>query len=175
MANLTVNTVKTSLPVAQTTSAPVKAAPQQTEAPSRLAADVVEKTSVKKGVVPTLKGAGAGLIGGGLAAALPITLLAVAAKGSSGDGGGALVTIVLGMSAAAVGATSGALSGAVVANSTADKGKGALIGAGVGAVAGAATLGLMSKGNVGTMVLGGVAGALMGAAGGFAGSMVAKH
>src|SRR5687767_1398615 len=104
-------------------SKPVAPAPQQADAPSRLAQDVVKKTEIQKGIVPTLKGAGAGLVGGALAAGIPITLVAIAAKGGSGDGGGALVAFVVGVSAAAVGATSGAVSGAVVANQTASKGK----------------------------------------------------
>lgn len=156
-------------------NAPVAKQAPQTQTPaetSRLAQDVVQNTQVKRGVVPTLKGAGAGLVGGAVAAGIPVGLLALAAKGS---GEGAIVAFTLGAAAVVVGGTAGTLSGAVTANSTTSKGKGALIGAGVGAAAGAAALGLMSKGNVGSMVIGGVAGAFMGAAGGFAGSLVAKH
>lgn len=146
----------------------------QTSETQGLAKDLNETRSLKRGLVPTLKGAGAGLVGGAAAVALPVGLFTVAVTSSSRDGAGVLVAGVVGIAAAAIGGATGTLAGAVAANTTDSKGKGALLGAGLGAVAGAAAMGIKGKGNVAGMVLGGVAGAIAGAGGGYAGSMVAK-
>lgn len=173
--NITVTHGVPVVTVPKSETAPIAApkAEVRTEAPARLAQDVVKTGKIDKGIVPTLKGAGAGFAGGALAAGVPIGLLALGAK-SGVNGEGAIVFVMLGAAAAVVGATSGTLAGAVAANSTTSKGKGALIGAGVGALTGAGALGVWSKGNTGSMVVGAVAGAVIGAAGGFAGSLVAK-
>jgi hypothetical protein len=134
-----------------------------------------EVVNMERGIIPTLKGAGAGAFGGGLIAGLPL-LLAVLIGGS---GEGAAWGVLFAISAAAIGASVGAVAGGVTANTTASKSEGARLGAGVGAATGAIGIAALSiPGNfLDVSLLVGVAalGAVAGAAAGFSGSVVAKH
>lgn len=139
---------------------------------SSLAADIQATGQVKRGVVPSLKGAQAGLLKTGLAVALPATALAVMI--SPRHSGQALK--FAGVMALGGGAI-GAVGGATAANFTLSKGQGALMGAGTGAVAGAVLLtstGVFTK-DLGGMLAGAAIGSVLGAIGGYAGAKVAEE
>jgi hypothetical protein len=136
-----------------------------------------EVVNMERGIIPTLKGAGAGALGGGLIAGVPLLLLAVFFGGS---GEGAAWGVLFAISAAAIGASVGAVAGGVTANTTTSKGEGAKLGAGVGAATGAIGMVALSMKpghffDVSLLVGVAALGAVAGAAAGFSGSVVAKH
>ncbi|PIQ29145.1 hypothetical protein COW36_17865 [bacterium (Candidatus Blackallbacteria) CG17_big_fil_post_rev_8_21_14_2_50_48_46] len=156
-----------------------KAAPQQTAPVTEnkaLLKDSNDITELKRGMVPTLKGAGAGALGGAMAAGVPLALMAL---GSHGEGKGWAQLFAL--AGAMGGAVTGGLAGGVAANTTESKLKGAAVGAGVGALVGGLALAgkNLSSGNikdaVAVGVLGAVVGGVTGAAGGLAGAMTASR
>lgn len=157
-----------------------KAAPQQPTAPAAetkgLATDSNDIVEIKRGFVPTLKGAGAGALGGAVAAGVPLLLLAA---GSHGEGAGWAQLFAI--AGALGGGVSGGIAGGVAANSTDSKLKGAAIGAGVGALVGGVALASknLMTGNLKEAltvgIVGAVVGGVTGAAGGFAGSMTATR
>ncbi|MGE3728627.1 MAG: hypothetical protein AB7I41_23960 [Candidatus Sericytochromatia bacterium] len=144
--------------------------PARETTPSSLdSADVVE---IKKGILPSLKGAGAGALTAG---GSTLAIFTVLSGGKPFAGSGGLVSGPLTI-AAAVG---GAFGGAVSANYTESKSKGALIGGLAGASVGAAAMALLSiKDGPASMLQGALTGALAGgisgAAGGVGGALVAK-
>ena len=135
----------------------------------------MRKRKLRIRIIRTLTGTGAGALGGGLIAALPLVLLSMGSKGE-GAAWGVLFAIIAGV----IGASVGAVAGGVTANITTSKGGSASLGALVGAVTGAIVLLALSM-KPGTYfdvsLLVGVAalGAMAGAAAGFWGSVVAKH
>lgn len=133
-------------------------APEQA---SSLEKDLV---SVQRGVLPTLKGAGAGGLGAGA------TAVALFAATGGFKGEGAIVAVPLSLGAA----IGGAMGGATSANVTTSKWKGALAGAVGGAVGAGAWMGLSSK-NLGAAASGALIGGITGAVGGVFGAMVAKN
>lgn len=176
MSNLTINhstpiQLNTNTPAARPAAAAAPAA--EAAKASSLANDVVK---IQSGVGPSLKGAGVGLLAGGVLGGGGAALMFKAANGA-GEGG--IVLAILGLGVGAAGAVGGAAGGALAANKTDSKLKGAGYGALGGAVAGAVGGAALSlKGgqlNVGTMALTAAAGAAFGAVGGVAGSFVAKH
>ncbi|MBF2052033.1 MAG: hypothetical protein IGS03_01045 [Candidatus Sericytochromatia bacterium] len=142
------------------TQQPTAAAPQ-----SSLAQDVVQQSEIKKGLVPTLKGGGAGLLAGGVTGIGAV----IAIDKATNMGSGALALLGIPM----VGAPAAAVAGSVTVNLTNSKSKGALIGAGIGSVTalgvGAATGGL--RGIIGPAL---TIGTLFGALGGATGAAFAK-
>ncbi len=131
-----------------------------------------DSVSIRKGAMPSLKGAGIGaLAAGGASAAYFAAEKAIA--------GPAFIDFSPYITAAA--AAGGAVGGLTAANTTDSKAKGALVGAGAGALAGAAT-GVAFSAKDGDLVIGlasaaigGVIGAVSGAMGGAAGAMVAEQ
>lgn len=173
MSNLTVNQNVPAL-VMNSVSARPAAEKTQTETVNKSSALANDVVKIQKGLVPSLKGAGAGALAGGLIAGVPLALVAA---GSSGSGsGGALIVAVAG---AAGGAAFGAVSGAVAANSTQSKGLGALIGAATGAATGALImtgLGLKSgRIEAAPILITAALGAVAGAASGYSGAAIAKQ
>ncbi len=129
-----------------------------------LSADQVQ---IKKGVLPTFKGAGAGALAGGLGAGVAAAVLMAPAFFSGGEGPAwAALGVVMG---AAIGTIPGAVIGGTTANVTNNKIKATAVGALTGAAAGAVLGGI--KGNI---VFSTVIGAGAGAASGFTGALVAK-
>jgi hypothetical protein len=110
--------------------------------------------SVKKGILPTFKGASAGLAAGAIGAGA-VSAIALKAAGGA-DGWGGLVVLL----AAAAGAGGGAVIGGATANFTDNK----LIGTAAGAVVGAAAMGLYTK-NISGAIVGAVGGGLAGLVG----------
>lgn len=157
-----------------------KAVPQQPAAPAvekkGLATDSNDIIEIKRGFVPTLKGAGAGALGGAVAAGIPLMIMAA---GSHGDGAGWAQLFAI--AGALGGGVSGGIAGGVAANSTDSKLKGAAIGAGVGALVGGVALASKNliSGNVKEAITVGIVGAVVGgvtgAAGGLAGAMTATR
>lgn len=123
--------------------------------------------SVKKGIVPTLKGVGIGAAAGGTAtvAALQISMKG---KAFAGEEGLASIPVV------GIGLAAGAIVGGVTANLTNNKTKGTIGGAIAGAAVTAGITAKTSGGNLKAIAIGAGLGALVGAAGGFTGSLVAK-
>lgn len=162
--NLTVNNRIASTPVQQAT--PKKAAVDESKLTiaesSKLGQDTVE---IRKGIFPSIKGAGAGLLAGGVLAGAG-TYAAAAAFGDEYASLGLLM-------GGSLGAITGAVVGAVVANVTDDKSKastyGALIGGGVGAAIG------LASGDLKSAITWGALGAGAGVGGAFAGSAVANR
>lgn len=151
------------LPQTQTSQKPQNTSqkPQQ----SQMAQDVAQNSGIKKGIMPTLKGAGAGLlVGGGLGIGTAVAIDAVTHMGS-----GALALMLIPM----VAAPAGAVAGGISANMTDSIGEGALWGAGSGAVVGGA-MGL-TTGNWGVAAMGAGIGAVAGAATGSIGSWMAER
>ncbi len=152
----------TTLPV--TTKALIHSKPPETSLQSsELPSDTV---IIKKGILPTLKGGGLGLLtgaGGGIGVAL-----AIDAASHMGSGALALMAIPL------VGAPAGLVAGAVTANMTISKPKAALIGSGVGAVVGGVTSLVFSGGNIKLAMMGLGIGAAFGSVSGVAGASVAQ-
>lgn len=163
--------LQSSTPAQNTPKAPTQAQ-EAPKSPSSLGTDSNKIIKLETGLVPTLKGAAAGLGGGLAAGSVPIGLSIAAARSTSGFGG--LVYGILAASAIGGAVVSGTAAGAVAANTTDSKAQGALVGAGIGAVTGAAAGGAIFKNWTGVL-LGAGMGALTGAGGGFAGSMVAKQ
>lgn len=118
------------------------------------------KVGVKTGIVPTLKGAGAGL-GGGTVIAVGVIASGVFKDASMPAG----IAFIVG----------GLVGGAVSANMTESKSKGAYYGSVGGAITGAVVGTLATGGHIGIGAAAGVIGGLAGGAGGFFGSLVAKQ
>lgn len=161
-------------PLSQSKPSPVTSTPEKHQSGSPLkASDRHETQVIQKGMTPTLKGAGAGLLGGAAALVLPVGgLMGISSMG--GGSGGGLAVVMAGVGVAIAGGAAGAVGGAVAANFTDNKGTGALIGAGSGALTGALALGAVTKGHLFGTLFGAVVGGAIGAAGGAAGSLVAK-
>jgi hypothetical protein len=130
-----------------------------------------DQIQIKKGIVPTLKGVGAGFLAGGLAAGLSTQAAAEILEFATGniDDNKSLAFLLGG----GLGALAGATIGAVVANQTQDQKKAALygsvVGGGVGLLLGAAGGGLASA------VTWGALGAGAGVGGAWAGAAVAQR
>ena len=162
--NLTVNNRIASTPVQQAT--PTKATVDQSKLTiaesAKLGQDTVE---IRKGILPTLKGAGAGVLAGGVLAGAGTYALASA----FGDEYASLAIVMGG----GLGAIAGGVTGAVVANVTDNKTKasayGALVGGGVGLALGAA------MGDLKSALTWAALGAGAGVGGAFAGSAVANR
>lgn len=127
----------------------------------QLASDVIK---IKSGVLPTLKGAGLGLVGGGAGVLLMSTVMGM----NKGDGG--QMATVVGMMA---GAVVGTIAGGVTANVSDNKWKASLIAAGVGAAVGVAPVLLMGGRDIALFY--GAVGAVSGAAGGLSGALMAQR
>lgn len=146
--------------------------PSRTEQPeaSSLKTDMVD---IKKGVMPTLKGTGAGAL---LAGGSSLAIFSVLTGGKPFAGSGGLVAGPVTIAAA----LGGAVGGAASANVTDSKAKGAWVGALAGAGTGAAVMTLvgLQEGNLGSMLQGAITGALVGgvtgSVGGVGGAMVAQ-
>jgi len=149
---------------------PKKVEPQVQEQP-KIEGDKNE-VKIKKGILPTLKGLGAGLAGG-LATAGVLGAGGFLACAHFISGPGALVAIFPGI-AGIVGTVGAGVAGAVAANMTDSKAKAAAIGAATGAVAGAVAGGVTLGGNFIGIAGGAIVGAAGGLGGAIAGSMVAK-
>lgn len=123
------------------------------------------KVGVKKGIVPTLKGAGLGAV---LGASTSVAIAQIAEKGQAFVGMGAIATFAV----IGVGLFTGAAIGGVTSNLTNNKTQGAI----GGAIAGAATGGVIaaSSGDLRGVIIGVGFGATVGAVTGFAGAAVAK-
>lgn len=152
----------------QPQSAPAKAPqPQSPEKTLNLSTDTLNAKEIKKGIVPSLLGGGAGALigaGGGYAAAIGIA-------NATNMGSGALALLGIPM----VAAPAGAIAGGVVANMTDSAGKGTLLGAGVGAVAGAATGAAFTGGNIQLTLISAGIGAVSGALSGVTSSFIAQE
>jgi hypothetical protein len=138
---------------------------------SSLQADVVQ---IKKGVLPTLKGTGAGaLLAGG--SSLAIFTVLTGGKPFAGSGGLVSGPVTL------VAAVGGAVGGAVSANYAESKSQGAWIGGLAGAGAGAAAMalsGIQNDGFAGVVqgaITGALVGGITGAVGGVGGALVAQQ
>lgn len=151
---------------------PVEKAVQAPAQPSSLSEDIQNTSSIKRGVIPSLKGAHAGLMKTGAAVALPAVALALVL--SSKDTAQALkFASIMTVSGGAIGAAGGL----TAANFTDSKAKGALMGAGIGALAGIAILtgtGVVTR-SVGGAAFGAVVGGALGAIGGYSGAKVAEQ
>lgn len=125
------------------------------------------KVGVKKGIVPTLKGAGLGAV---LGTSTSIAIAQIAEKGQAfaGTGGIAMVPII----GAAL--FTGAAIGGVTSNLTNNKTQGAIGGAIAGGVTGGYLAAKVSKGDLKGALIGAGLGAVVGAVSGFAGAAVAK-
>ncbi len=124
-----------------------------------------DQVSIKKGVLPTLKGGALGAVSGGL-------LAGVGSYGAAVATGADYAVLALPMGGA-LGGIAGGVTGAVVANITDDKAAaakwGALVGGGVGAA-----IGLMS-GDAASALTWGAIGAGAGVGGAFSGALVAQQ
>lgn len=165
--------------IVQTPAQTPKATPQQTVPITEnktLQEDNHQIIEIKRGMVPTLKGTGAGAVGGALAAGLPLVLMSLGARGD--DRGYLQLFALVG---AMGGAVAGGIAGGVTANTTESKLKGAAIGAGVGALVGGmslATKRVLSGNFKEAMIVGAIGaavGGVTGAAGGLAGAMTATR
>ncbi|PIQ26945.1 hypothetical protein COW36_17085 [bacterium (Candidatus Blackallbacteria) CG17_big_fil_post_rev_8_21_14_2_50_48_46] len=155
-------------------SAPVAKASQAPK-PHNLAAETAllsgDQIKIQKGILPTLKGAGAGFVVGGVAAGLSAQAAAEILEFVTGnvDDNKSLAFLMGG----GLGAIAGATIGAVVANQTLDQKKAALygsvVGGGVGLLLGAMGGGLRSA------VTWGALGAGAGVGGAWAGAAVAQR
>jgi hypothetical protein len=137
----------------------------------QISKDKISTGEVKKGFIPGVEGllAGAGI--GAVAGGGGTLLYGAVTNGLKGEGG---LGVVLGMVVlGAAGAVAGGITGAVVTQTTANHGKGALIGAGIGAVLGGIGVGLQS-GNLFGAGMGALAGGVAGAGSGFVASHITK-
>lgn len=148
-------------PVAQPLVADVPASQ-----PATLSRDLLQNSKIKQGIVPTLKGAGAGFLMGGVTAGAATAIVLFAGKAP----GGALAKIAVG---ALYGGALGALPGAYTANTTDDMGKALKTGAGAGIFAGVAHG--FRTGHPPDMLFGIGAGALFAGAGAIGGALVAER
>lgn len=147
--------------------------PARTEQPaaSSLKADVVD---IKKGVLPSLKGTGAGAL---LAGGSSLAIFSVLTGGKPFAGSGGLVSGPVTI----VATLGGAVGGAASANFTESKSKGALVGGLAGAGTGAVVMAVvgLKEGSLGSMLQGALTGALVGgitgSVGGVGGAMVAQQ
>ncbi len=174
MSNLTVSNQNSVLPVQKTTVKPAVVATLKSEDPAMLQ----DEFKLQRGLMPTLKGAGAGaggslLVGGGMAA-LTYGIIKSAGGAANGTGFGAGLMAV-GVFGAGVGAAvAGSVGGAVAANTSDRKSLGALAGAASGALlVGGITLALTRS--AGTAAMMAAPALAAGGIGGFFGSMVAER
>lgn len=130
------------------------------------AAMAQDQVDIKSGFMPSLKGAGAGLVASSVATMGTVIIWDKVAH--LAEGGLALLAIPM------IGVPAGTIAGAVTSNVTDDKLKGTLIGAGIGAAAGAIQAGATLK-TVGGALAGAVIGAVSGAIGGFTGTLTAQQ
>jgi hypothetical protein len=125
-------------------------------------------------VIRILIGSVAGAVGGGLIAALPLVLLSMGARGE-----GAAWGVLFAIAAGVIGASVGAVVGGVTAHTTTGKGEGASLGALLGAATAAIVVVALSMTgsyfDVSVLVGAAALGAMVGAATGFLGSVVARH
>ena len=161
MSNIQFNPALTpAAPVSTAVARPVQQVPQQAQAPSsQLQQDIAGVNSPKKGIVPTLKGAGTGLVAGAVTGGV-ISLVPTLASKSNMAG----LYVFAGVAAGAIG---GGLAGGMHA-SAADRKSAAISSAVVGGVLGGA-FGLFSGGVKGALMTG-VTAAAIGASGAYAGS-----
>jgi hypothetical protein len=115
--------------------------------------------SIKSGFIPTFKGSSTGLAFGALGAGVAAS---VAMKLAEGENGWGVMPVII---STAIGGSSGALSGGVIANLTSNK----LVGIACGALTGAAAMALYRKDLSGVFV-----GAISGVMAGLAGATMAK-
>lgn len=163
MTSLTVNSLK--INTITNDSVKIAAKPQETPKSEniKIASDNVH-VGVKKGIVPTLAGLGAGAASAGLAGSLVGRYVAGSTYAQTGVIFGTLLFAI-----------PGAVVGATVANTTDNKLKGAMIGAGVGALTGAVGTTVVGKSFDITSVGGGlILGAVAGGISGYSASFVAQ-
>jgi hypothetical protein len=162
MANLTVSQSTPVLLNSPMVKAHAPVAVKETEKAPTLASDSL---SIKKGVLPTLAGAGAGALAGGILAGASTYGVAAAVGADYAE-----LAIFMG---GGLGAVAGAVTGAIVANITDDKSKASLYGAAIG---GAVGFGLgMASGNIKAGLTWAAMGAGAGVGGSFAGAAVAHR
>lgn len=166
--NLSIHQAQAAQPLSKLSSAtgPARSAGAQ-PSPGKMSEDVVQ---IQKGVLPTLKGAGLGLLAGGTLAGLGAYVPNVVAGHITGNVNEyASMGLLLG---GGLGAVAGAVTGAVVANVTNDSKKAAFYGAAVGGGVGL-VLGLAGK-DVMSAITWSAMGAGAGLGGAWAGAQVAK-
>lgn len=164
--NLSIHQAQAAQPLSKL-SAATGPNPAPQPSPARIDEDVVQ---IQKGVLPTLKGAGLGLLAGGTMAGLGAYVPNVVIGHITGNVNEyASLGALMGGS---LGAVAGAVTGAVVANLTNDGKKAALYGAAVGGGVGL-VLGLAGK-DLMSAVTWSAMGAGAGLGGAWAGAAVAK-
>lgn len=163
MANLSIHAAPAvALPTPKAAAEAPKETPKLVQQAQALEQDSV---SIKHGILPTLKGAGAGVVAGGVLAGAGSLAAAKAMRAEYAD-----LAVLLG---GGLGAVAGGVTGAVVANVTDNKSKAALWGAAVGGVVG---FGLgMVDGNIKAGVTWAALGIGAGLGGSFAGAAVAQR
>lgn len=162
MANLSVSNSSNVLINTPPAAVKAPATPKLVEQAQSLPGDTV---SIKKGILPTLAGAGAGAAAGGILAGVGAYGVAAASHAEYAE-----LAIFMG---GGLGAMAGAITGAVVANITDDKTKASLYGAAIG---GAVGFGLgMVDGNIKAGLTWAAMGIGAGLGGSYAGAAVAHR
>ena len=123
------------------------------------------KIEVKKGVIPTLEGAGIGAVFGATST-IAVAQIIEKGKAFAGEGGLAMIPVVV------VGLAVGSVIGGATANITHSKTKATIGGAISGAITGAGIVSITGKPN--EIVIAAGLGAIIGAASAFGGSLVSK-